>query len=123
MNQRKLHPISSVLLAFVFIGNVNVLDVSAAGVEFDGQVPQCVFAADELNAAMKEAGRENVKVSLVVVPDIASTEAFQIRVSGPSDIQIAGADANGVMYGGIEVAEFLKLGLPIENVDRTPLLK
>tara|TARA_R110002049_G_scaffold50370_3_gene143177 strand:+ start:234563 stop:235249 length:687 start_codon:yes stop_codon:yes gene_type:complete len=123
MNQRKLHRVRSILLVLACVSALNVFDASAAGVEFDKQVPQCVFAATELKAAMKEANRENMKISLVIAPNIASAEAFQIRVAGPNEIHVTGADANGVMYGGIEVAEFLKLGLPIENVDRTPLLQ
>ena len=95
----------------------------AASVVHDARIPQLAFAAQELGDAIREAGRDDLKITLIVRPDEASPEAFQIQSLKPNQIQIIGTDANGAMYGGIEVAEFLKLGLPIKNVSRTPLLK
>ena len=43
-----------------------------ADVEHDSEIPQVVFAAQELNAALKETGQEDLKVTLAVEPD-AST--------------------------------------------------
>jgi len=78
------------------------------------------FAARELTDALKESERENLHFTLIVRPDESSPEAFQIKTSGSAQIEVIGTDVNGAMYGAIEVAEFLKLGLPIENVSRTP---
>ncbi|VGO23519.1 hypothetical protein [Pontiella sulfatireligans] len=96
--------------------------VLKASVKYDAQIPQVVFAAQEINAALKEAGRENLPVSLVIKPDADTPEAFQIKTSG-SVIEVTGSDANGAMYGGIEVANYLKMGLPIKNVSRQPFVE
>jgi len=95
----------------------------AASVEYDAKIPQLAFAAQELKGALKEAERENLQVALIVKPDGASPEAFQIRSVGPTQVEVIGSDATGAMYGGLEVADLLRLGLPIENVSRTPLIK
>ncbi len=95
----------------------------ATSIEYDAQIPQLAFAVQELNAAIKEAGRDELKVMLIVKPDEASAESFQIRTNGPNQIEVTGTDANGTMYGAIEVAECLKLGLPVENASRTPFVK
>jgi hypothetical protein len=65
------------------------------------------FAAQELKDALKEAGRENLQVALIVKPDEASLEAFQIRSVGPTQVEVTGSDATGAMYGGLEVADLM----------------
>ncbi len=95
----------------------------AASVEYDAKIPQLAFAAQELKDALKEAGRENLQVALIVKPDEASPEAFQIRSVGPTKVEIIGSDATGAMYGGLEAADFLRLGLPIENQEQAPFVE
>ena len=94
----------------------------AASVEYDARIPQLVFAAQELEGALKEAGREDLQVMLIVKPDESSPEAFQIRSVGPTQIEVAGSDATGAMYGGLEVADLLRLSLPIEDQNRAPVV-
>ena len=89
----------------------------------DLAVPQIVFAAEEIEAALQETGRDDFKITLKIVPDTASPEAFRIERVGTEEIRVVGSDANGAMYGGIEVAEALILGLAIEDVNRSPLIK
>ena len=43
-------------------------------------------------------------------------------MAAPNRVEVIGSDATGAMYGGIEVAEFLKLRLPISNVQRKPFV-
>jgi hypothetical protein len=95
----------------------------AAEVIYDQRIPQLAFAAQELNEALKEAGREKLQVGVIVKSDESSPEAFEIKTSGSAQIEVIGTDVNGAMYGAIEVAEFLKLGIPVENVNRKPLVK
>ncbi len=94
----------------------------AASVEYDARIPQLAFAAQELESALKEAGRENLQVALIVRPNESSPEAFQIRHIGPAEVWIIGTDATGAMYSGLEVADLLRLGLPIEDQERTPFV-
>lgn len=95
---------------------------SAADVEHDARVPQLAFAARELEAAMKEAGRDGLHVALTVRPDAASPEAFEIRPAGPDRVEVIGTDATGAMYGGLDVADGIRLGLPIAAKKRAPFV-
>ncbi len=116
--QKRSHSIYGLFLVFGLLVPGGV----TAAVEYDARSPQLAFAAREVNAALKETGKENLRVLLKITPDEASPEAYQIKTSG-SGIAVIGADANGAMYGGIEVANYLKMGLPIENVSRQPFIE
>ena len=108
-------------LWILYLFNVILSGNLSASIEYDAKIPQLVFAAQELKAAIKDAGRKDLQVVLNIKPDNASPEAFQIQ-SSRNKIEVVGSDANGAMYGGIEVAEYLKMGLPIKNVNRKPLI-
>ena len=101
------------LLCLVSFSVILVQGRLAAAVEYDTKLPQLAFAAEELESAFLETGRENLRVVLIVEPDQSSPEAFQIRSSGPNRVEVTGTDAKGAMYGGLEVADLLRLGLPI----------
>jgi hypothetical protein len=115
-------------IPFTFLGLSSALGMFipgglAASVEYDPGIPQLAFAAQELQGALTEAGREDLQVTLIVTPDESSPEAFQIRPLGPTQVEVTGSDATGAMYGGLEVADLLRLGLPIEDQDRKPFVK
>lgn len=55
----------------------------AASVAYDAKIPQLVFAAQELNDALKKAGQENLQVTLIVKPDEASLELMGKMLSSP----------------------------------------
>ena len=95
----------------------------AASVEYDARVSRLSFAAREIEAALKAAGGENPRVTLIVKPGAAAPEGFQIREVGRDEVEIVGSDATGAMYGGLEVAELIRLGRPIENLKREPFVK
>ncbi len=99
-----------------------LLESAKPEVVYNPAVPQLAFAARELEVAFEETGAENLLITLTIEPDAASPESYEIRVVGANQIEIVGADATGAMYGGIEAAEFLKLGLPIQAADRAPLV-
>ncbi|MDX2430712.1 MAG: hypothetical protein QNK35_07255, partial [Bacteroides sp.] len=86
-----------------------------AKVKYDKDAPQLAFAAQEIEAAIKEAGLEDLKVSLLIKADESSPEAYQIRVLDVKRVEIIGTDQNGAMYGGLEVADRIRLGLPLED--------
>jgi len=114
--------ISCSFLWLLFVLGILLPGRLAASVEYDAQIPQLAFAAQELKDALKESGRDNLQVSLIAKPDESSPEAFQIRSLGPTEVWIIGSDATGAMYGGLEVADLLRLGLPIENQERAPFV-
>ena len=94
-----------------------------ASVEYDAQIPQLAFAAQELTDALEEAGREDLQVALAVKPDESSPEAFQIRSVEPTRVEVTGSDATGAMYGGLEVADLIRLGLPMKDQDQEPFVE
>ena len=94
----------------------------ADSVQHDARIPQLAFSAQELGIVLKEAAREHVTASLTIRPDTSSPEAYEIKIDG-DHVEVIGSDANGTMYGAFEVAECLKLGLPLESVVRSPLLR
>ena len=78
-------------LLFIFVSLLS--GFLSAAVEYGVTVPQLEFAAQELNAALKEAGKENVKVTLTIKHDASSPESFKIKASGPTQIAVIGTDA------------------------------
>jgi hypothetical protein len=94
----------------------------AAEVRYHETVPQVAFAAQEISDALGEAGRDALQVELRVEADATSPESFRIRRSGLAGVKVTGTDASGAMYGGLEVAERVRLGLPLENLERTPFV-
>ena len=95
----------------------------AASVEHDARVPQLAFAAQELNAALEEVGQKDLQVALTVQWDESSPEAFRIRRAGAKRIEVTGTDVTGAMYGGLEVADLLRLDLPIQDLQRKPFVE
>jgi hypothetical protein len=95
----------------------------AASVKYDAQISQVAFAAEEVKGALRDAGREDLQVSIVITTDTANPQAFQIRTARPDRIEVIGSDPHGAMYGGIEVAQRVRLGLPIEDQDQKPFVE
>ncbi|MFC1653031.1 carbohydrate-binding family 6 protein, partial [Planctomycetota bacterium] len=110
-------------LWLVFVMSMLLQSGLAASVDYDAQIPQLAFAAQELNDALRETGREDLQVALIVKPEESSPEVYQIQSFEPSKVLIIGGDATGTMYGGLEVADLLRLGLPIKSHKRTPFVK
>lgn len=95
----------------------------SATVEYDDQIPQLAFAAREIENAIEESGKRELIVELIIKNDSDAPEAFQIRTFGTSRVEVTGSDASGAMYGGLEIADHLKLGLPIRDMDQAPYLE
>lgn len=91
-----------------------------ASVEYDASIPQLAFAGRLVQDAQKQSHREDLKVSLRIKADKSKPEAFQISTVGESRIEVIGSDATGAMYGGLEVAERLRMGLPVRDQHSAP---
>jgi hypothetical protein len=79
---------------------------AAADVIFDASVPQLQFAAAKLEAAL---GDDRQTVRLVIRPGGAHPEGFSIERSDGGEILIVGASPGGAMYGGLELAEQIRI--------------
>lgn len=92
-------------------------------IKYDDGVPQLHFAAIEIQKAFHETNNKELTVELKIGPNGSSSpEGFEIQRDGQK-VTVIGTDPSGAMYGGIEIAEYLKLGLDIEPVARSPFLK
>jgi hypothetical protein len=107
----------------LFVVGIFLPGLLGASIAYDTQVPQLAFAAQELESAFREAGREDLQVSLSIKADASNPEAFQIRALSPTRLEVIGTDATGAMYGGLEVADRLLLGLPIDDQEQQPFVK
>jgi hypothetical protein len=125
------------VLAFLWMAGINAAWGSFGGrahIDLDPTSPPLVFAADELESALKAVHHQLVRhdsrqpasfpyrgsltIRLSVGPppgaDSANTleaEGFSLRVSnldGQRYVHITGADAAGAMYGGLELAEQIR---------------
>ena len=78
-------------------------------VECDRGVPQIAFAAGEI-----ERAAESAKGAVVVAIEIGAAglaQGYRIEREGEAKIRVVGGDAVGAMYGGLDVAEAVKLGV------------
>jgi hypothetical protein len=68
--------VSCSILCLSLVLGMLLPDCLAASVEHDAEIPQLVFAAQELKRAIAETGRNELTVTLTLEPDDASPEAF-----------------------------------------------
>jgi hypothetical protein len=91
--------------------------VGASTVTVGGNLatPQTAFASAEIRKAAASAADDAAPLEVEFAIDSASLkpQAYRLeRVNGA--IRITGGDANGVMYGGLDVAEAVRLGTLVE---------
>ncbi len=122
-----VHPCSGKVISMLGAGLlVLVLSLPtrlAAELSFDHRIPQIAFAAQELTGALQEIEQECLRISITVDADATRPEAFEIRSSRSGEILITGSDAKGAMYGGLEVADRLRLGLALQEGKHEPFIK
>lgn len=87
----------------------------AVEIQYTSGIPQLEFAAAKIRTALPRMGHDGVKIIFRIQPDAAKPESFAIKGSGEGNIEIIGADTAGAMYGGLEVAELIRIG-GVENV-------
>jgi hypothetical protein len=92
------------ILAFVLVP----LTGYAASVQFDSSLPQAAFAAAEIQAALPASGSANA-ITLKLDPSLAPQAYALTRDSATGAITVRGGDPRGILYGGLELAEQLRL--------------
>jgi len=143
-----------ILLCFVFVSECWAASVNLL---FDDKMPQAVFAAGDIQVALKTRGHsvrqlhlsqisqvtDSVRIVLSLksnsniinmmqsegarLPGDLKSEGYSIRTSskaGQTNYWIVGADSGGVMYGGLELAEIIRVdGLDgIRDIDHNPYM-
>ncbi|MBT3202076.1 MAG: hypothetical protein HN350_19410 [Phycisphaerales bacterium] len=77
---------------------------------------QIAFAAGDIRESLRETGHKvaDAKGSVRIVFEISAAgmgpQAFRIRREGSRIIRVVGGDSLGAMYGGLELAETIRLG-------------
>lgn len=110
--------LAAVAYLAAFLGPVGKLSAD----ESEAKTRKLGFASQELAAAKEATGRGKFDFRVTVQPDASSPEAFSIRTMGPDRVEVIGSDATGAMYGGLEVADRLRMGLPITNAAHKPFI-
>lgn len=88
---------------------------TAASIEFRGdvKVPQIAFAVKEIlqSAIESRSPHERLVVTFRVDENSLPAQAYRIeRVEGPHNFLITGGDPTGAMYGGLDLAEAIRIG-------------
>jgi hypothetical protein len=100
-------------------------------IEYDENSPQVAFAVSDLNKALIEKAYEinsNASVSIRFLLDdtMKEPQSYTIEKSAEKNIIIKSGDAIGLMYGGLELTELIKIGKDlshISNISDTPYIK
>lgn len=73
------------------------------------------YAVTETAKAPEQAGA--VRIALAIAPDAGlKPQGYTVRHDGPSAWRVTGADAAGAMYGGLHLAEAIRLEKGLDNV-------
>lgn len=92
------------------------------GTGFDSQQSEMLaFSLEHIHAALPGTAYQDAKIQFVLDSVDLGPQAYDIS-AGSDLIRIAGGDERGLMYGGLEVAEQLKLYGRIEPQSDTPYL-
>jgi len=90
--------------------------------EYDRELPQVVFAAEEIGRTLEGLGytlvpqTADAQITLAIDPESLRPQCYRIRHRRPGALEISGGDAAGAMYGGLQVAESLRLEKDIAAV-------
>jgi hypothetical protein len=94
---------------------------SGATLHYDQSIPQLRFAADEIQSALRSPVNGSgtaAQIVLEVSSAKASTpQAYSIAKRGAA-YTVSGSDAVGAMYGGLDIAEAIRLGTLAEMRDQ-----
>ncbi len=159
MNRQYRHVLGTIFAVLLLCCFAIVSDLEAASINLlvDDKMPQAMFAAEDIRAALKARGHTVRQLSLkrlsriaagggivlslksndniinamrsegAKLPGTLKSEGYSIRRSSKAErtaYWIVGADARGVMYGGLELAEVIRVnGLDgVKDIDRNPYM-
>lgn len=114
LQSRFLHPMPHRFLKLAlacFSISITATSIAAVNVLFDENLPQAAFAAKEIqNALSSIEDSDTIKqIEIKIEASELEAEAFNIRVAN-GRILITATDPAGLMYGGLEVAEEIRIG-------------
>ena len=93
-------------------------------VQFDPSIPQAAFAAEKIQQALKAKVSNSMeeerqpRIIISIKPTDDKPESFSIEKGRNGTILVIGVDPAGAMYGGLELAEMIRIG-GLEGVQET----
>jgi hypothetical protein len=114
--------IVSIVLMVTCTGNQSVRLIYAP------DEPQLKYAARKIEAALELKSDEvwnkgNLVIEFKLEEECFEPEAFSVIKSGNCRFEIIASDLNGLMYGGLEVAEQISLYDQVNEVSKTPFVQ
>lgn len=85
-------------------------------IDYDPSIPQVTFAAEKIQVALDAKGYSFVsqkgqhQILIEIKADRSNPESFSIHTGHEGLIQVVSSDAAGAMYGGLELAEMIRIG-------------
>lgn len=90
---------------------------------FDEQIKPVVFAVREIQDAVQEKGYRlveragDIQIVFEIQSDELEPQCYRLRNEQSKRIRITGGDPTGCMYGGLELAEKIRLGEPLSGIE------
>jgi hypothetical protein len=94
---------------------------SGAALHYDQSIPQLQFAAGEIQSALRSLGSGSGTAAQIVLEvssaKTSTPQSYSIAKRGTA-YTVSGSDAVGAMYGGLDIAEAIRLGTLAEMSDQ-----
>ncbi len=92
-------------------------------IEYDTSIPQIGFAVTDLTNALKSKSYEvnndaDFTIKFILEANSSVPQGFKIEKNSDSEILIKSSDANGLMYGGLELTELINIGKNINSITK-----
>ena len=100
-------------------------DAATATLTFDRDIPQLAFAAAEIRQAASSAvDASSYTIEMKIDRTKLKPQCYRIERQPNGNFTVTGGDANGAMYGGLDVAEAIRLGTlaGLSAADHAPLI-
>lgn len=105
-------PIPTIILA---LSSLFINQGLSAQITYDSTLPQAAFAASEIQSALDDTQATPPNITLKTAPDL-SPQSYRIT-SNSKQITISGGDPRGLIYGSLELAERIRFGQDLQNLD------
>jgi len=91
-----------------------ILSADRVTLRIPEECPQAEFAAAEIRSAL-DADASDFTISLEIDGTTLAPQGYAIRTA-PGSIRVRGGDANGLLYGGLELAERIRTERVLERI-------
>lgn len=95
---------------------------NTVSIAYDSTIPQVNFGINELSKSLQDkqyiiSDDASTIIHFIIDESCCEAQGFNISKTSDSDITIKSSDANGLMYGGLELAELIKTGEDLSKID------